>query len=40
MSMTHQAYSKIIVDIDGNTYSGRFPKILCLGSVILKISIF
>ena len=31
---------KIIVDIDGNTYSGRFPIVLSTASAIFKIAIF
>ena len=31
---------KIIVDIDGNTYSGRFPVVLSSSSVVFKIAVF
>ena len=31
---------KILIDIDGFTYSERFPKLLQVGSVIFKISVF
>jgi hypothetical protein len=32
--------SKIIIDIDGNSYSGRFPFLLELGSAVFKIFAF
>lgn len=31
---------KVIIDIDGNTYSGRFPALLSYSSVIFKIYVF
>ncbi len=31
---------KIIIDIDGNTFSGRFPKVLSMGSAVMKIYLF
>ena len=36
-----QYINKIIIDIDGNTYSGRFSRLLMQsGSVIFKIGVF
>jgi hypothetical protein len=32
--------SKIIIDIDGNTYSARFPLVLSTGSAIFKMKAF
>lgn len=40
MSMEDQQAYKIIIDIDGSTYSGRYPLLLFSGSVIMKIGIF
>lgn len=40
MSMEDQQAYKIIIDIDGSTYSGRFPSLLYSGSAIMKIGIF
>ena len=36
MSMKKQDIYKIIIDIEGNTYSGRFPHLLSTGSAIFK----
>ncbi len=39
--MTRQYINKIIIDIDGNSYSRRFPFLLwSSGSVIFKIKVF
>ena len=38
--MEEQSKVKLIVDIDGNTYSQRFPLLLTTGSVVLKIAAF
>ena len=38
--MVKSAKYKIILDIDGNTYSGRFPALLSYSSVIFKIHAF
>lgn len=35
-----QSVAKIMIDIDGNTYSGRFPQLLYLGSAVFKIKAF
>lgn len=35
-----QLRNKVIIDIDGNTYSARFPLLLSSGSVILKAHVF
>lgn len=32
-----QARYKVLIDIDGNSYSGRFPSLLSTGSAVLKI---
>ncbi len=29
---------KAILDIDGNNWSARFPKLLCTNSVVIKVS--
>lgn len=39
VSMELQSDFKIIIDIDGNSYSGRFPKALSIG-VVFKIVVF
>ena len=31
---------KAIIDIDGNTWSSRFPKLLCTNSVVIKVRMF
>lgn len=31
---------KLVIDIDGNSYSGRFPYLLEAGAVVLKISAY
>ena len=36
----YQSKNKIIIDIDGNTYSGRYPSLLYLGSAVFKIAVF
>jgi hypothetical protein len=38
--MENQAINKIIIDIDGYSYSQRFPSLLASGSAVLKIAIF
>ena len=38
--MTTSLKYKVILDIDGNTYSGRFPELLSYSSVIFKIHAF
>ena len=40
MTMSQQFKNKIIIDIDGNTFSRRFPFFLRSGSVIFKIATF
>ena len=35
----HEAY-KYILDIDGNTFSGRFPRLLVSGGLVFKMTIF
>lgn len=40
MYIEKQVRFKVIIDIDGNTYSGRFPRILSTGSAIIKIYVF
>lgn len=40
LSMHKQSRSKILVDIDGHTYSGRFPVLIWLGSAVFKIAAF
>lgn len=40
IQMDNQAINKIIIDIDGNTYSRRFPYLMATGSVILKVAAF
>jgi hypothetical protein len=30
--------SRAILDLDGNAWSGRFGTILCLNSVVIKVS--
>lgn len=38
--MDVQFRKKIIIDIDGNTFSRRFPYYLLSGSVVFKIAVF
>lgn len=38
--MKEQLKYKIILDIDGNSYSGRFPLVLSMGSAIFKLHTF
>lgn len=38
--MQDQLKYKILIDIDGNTYSRRFPEVLSSGSVVMKIHSF
>lgn len=38
--MYQQSKFKLLIDIDGNTYSERFPVLLKSGSVVLKIFSF
>ena len=40
LSVDEQMASKIIMDIDGNTYSARFPVLLSTTSVIFKLAAF
>ena len=35
----HQDF-KFVFDVDGNTYSGRFPKLIHSGALIFKMTIF
>lgn len=37
MSFNNQMKYKAIIDIDGNDWSSRFPKLLCTNSVVIKI---
>jgi len=37
MHFDDQMKYKAILDIDGNNWSGRFPKLLCANSVVIKI---
>ena len=39
-AFNHFGKAKMIIDIDGNSYSGRFPYVLRQGSVVLKIASF
>lgn len=36
----NQAVNKLIIDIDGNSYSRRFPILLASGSVVIKIATY
>jgi hypothetical protein len=38
--MRYQYYNKILIDIDGTTYSLRFPQLLSSGSAVFKIAAF
>ena len=38
--LDHQFQNKIIIDIDGNTYSGRYPLLLASGSAVFKVAAF
>ena len=38
--MQSQSINKIIIDIDGNSYSDQFTKTLATGSAVIKISAF
>ena len=38
ISSNHFGKAKIIIDIDGNSYSGRFPNLLRQGAVVLKVA--
>ena len=38
--MEGQSINKIIIDIDGNTYSRRFPTLLATGSAVMKLHAF
>lgn len=40
MPVHQQSYKKIIIDIDGNSYSARFPVVLSTGSVVFKMAAF
>ena len=37
MPFNDQMNYKAIIDIDGNSWSSRFPKLLCLNSVVIKV---
>lgn len=37
LSLKAQARYKVLIDIDGNSYSGRFPQLLSTGSAVFKI---
>lgn len=38
--MRNQHKFKILIDIDGITYSSRFPQLLKLGAAVFKIGVF
>jgi hypothetical protein len=38
--MENQAINKLIIDIDGFSYSRRFPILMATGSVVIKIASF
>lgn len=38
--MRRQAAYKILIDIDGYTYSSRFTVLLKLGAAVMKIAVF
>ena len=38
--MEQQSKIKVIIDIDGNSYSERFPYLLTTGSAVIKIATF
>lgn len=38
--MRRQAIYKIIIDIDGHTYSSRFTGLMKMGVAVMKISVF
>lgn len=40
LTMDEQFKRKIIIDIDGNTFSRRFPFYLLSGSVVFKMAVF
>lgn len=40
IALEKQFINKIIIDIDGNTYSGRFPSLLASGSAVFKAAAF
>ena len=40
MPFNDQMNYKAIIDIDGNGWSSRFPKLLCLNSVVIKVCMF
>lgn len=40
IALDKQFINKIIIDIDGNTYSGRFPILLLSGSAVFKAAAF
>ena len=37
MEFSDQMNYKAITDIDGNSWSGRFPKLLCTNSIVIKV---
>lgn len=39
MPFDDQMKFKAIIDIDGNDWSSRFPKLLCTNSVIIKVCV-
>jgi hypothetical protein len=40
MRFDDQMKYKAIIDIDGNNWSSRFPKLLCTNSVVIKVRTF
>ena len=40
MPFNDQMKFKAIIDIDGNTWSSRFPKLLCTNSVVIKVCVY
>ena len=39
MPFNDQMKFKAIIDIDGNTWSSRFPELLCTNSVVIKVCV-
>lgn len=37
ITLKDQSKFKVLIDIDGNSYSGRFPSLLSTGSAVMKI---
>mmetsp|Transcript_8816 Transcript_8816/g.19785 ORF Transcript_8816/g.19785 Transcript_8816/m.19785 type:complete len:412 (+) Transcript_8816:182-1417(+) len=40
MNFDDQMKYKTILDIDGNNWSGRFPRLLCTNSVVIKVHVY